>query len=412
MKINMQKIDKGKMLTFKNRLVSKSKDLMKQAVNRLKRHRQFSIAAAVLIGGILVTIIMIALKSEPKKVEYPQLAPLVKTAVIEPQDIEMIIKGYGTVKPKLYVQIVPQVSGRVVSVNPQFRAGGMIPAGEELFRIEPKDFELAVEQAQANVAEMEVKLDIEKSEATVARKEWEQINPGTEPNSALVLREPQIKQAQAQLDSAKAILSKAKLDLERTSIVLPIEVCVTEKKIDLGQYVVSGQAAGSAYGVEAVEIEVPLEDDELAWFSFPDTRAQVKATFAGAEKIFNGVVKRTTGRVDEASRLIYAVVEVVNDPRHSAPNGNLIPGMFVEVNIKGKVLENAFAVKRDWVHNSEEVWVVNGDKLHIRKPKIVRSDEEYAYLTGLSNESIRVITSGLDAVVDGMNVKVIPEKNE
>ncbi len=380
--------------------------LIARTVDFCKRHRQFSISAAIVLSGLLLSVVMYVLRSEPSKVEYPELAPLVKTEILEPCDVEMIIKGYGTVEPKLQVQIVPQVLGTIVKMNSQFRAGGFIAAGEQLFQIEPKDFELAVRQAQAKVAEAEVKLDMEKAEAAVARREWQQINPGTEPDSALVLREPQIRQAQAALYSAKAALAKAQLDLERTSITLPIDVCITAKSVDLGQFVTTGQVAGSAYGIDAIEIKVPLEDSELAWFDLPGSSAQVKSTFAGIEKTFNGVVKRTTGRVDEASRLVYAVVEVQNTSKQKSQTYTLIPGMFVEVNIKGKVLENAFAVKRDWIHNAVELWIVNDGVLHIRTPEIVRADNEYAYIRQGSDSRIEVVTSSLDAVVEGMRVRV------
>lgn len=396
--------------------IEKSQQLKKDAkkwyalsVDYCKRHKQFSISMGIILVGILLAILMTITRSKPKKVVFPELAPLVKTQILEQSDVKMVIRGYGTVKPKVEVQIVPQISGRVVAVHPEFREGGFITAGEQLFQIEPKDFALAVEQAQAKVAEMEVKLDMEKSEAAVAVREWQQINPGTEPDSALVLRQPQIRQASAALDSAKAALAKTKLDLERTSIVLPIDVYVTAKSVDLGQFITAGQNAGSAYGIDAVEIDVPLEDSDLAWFDLPD-EAQVKTDFAGTEKIFEGIVKRTTGKVDEASRLIYVVVEVKNPTRDKSSAQTLIPGTFVEVDIKGKVLKNAFAVKRDWVRNGDELWLVSDDILNIKTVNVVRTDDKYAYIKMDGQEKIEVVISSVDAVIDGMKIRVASDK--
>ncbi len=391
------------------RLKIKTQELYAKAVIFCKQHMQFSISMGIILAGILLAVLMTISRSKPKKAAFPELAPLVKTQVLERCDIPMIIRGYGTVKPKIEVQIVPQVSGKVVSVHPEFRAGGFITAKEALFQIEPKDFALAVEQAQAKVAEMEVKLDMEKSEAAVAVREWQQINPGTEPDSALVLRQPQIRQASAALDSAKAVLAKAKLDLERTNIVLPLDVYVTAKSVDLGQFITAGQNAGSAYGVDAVEIEVPLEDSELAWFNLPD-EAQVKTNFAGTEKVFGGIVKRTTAKVDESSRLVYVVVEVENPTGQKSSAQTLIPGMFVAVDMKGKVLENAFAVKRDWVHNGDELWIVGDGVLNIKPANVVRTDEKYAYIKIDDADKIEIITSNVDAVVDGMKVRIASDK--
>ena len=121
----------------------------------------------------------------------------------------------------------------------------------------------------------------------------------------MVLRDPQIRQAKAQLESAKAQLAVAELNLKRTSLSLPIDVRIISKKVDLGQYVMAGTNIGTAYGTEAVEIEVPLEDEDLAWFDIPENgfsagnvQAEVKARFAGKEYTWPGFVKRTTGQVD------------------------------------------------------------------------------------------------------------------
>ncbi len=391
------------------RLKVKAEKLYAQAVVFCKQHKQFSISIGIILAGVLLAVLMTISRSKPKKAAFPELAPLVKTQVLERSDIRMVIRGYGTVKPKIEVQVVPQVSGKVVAMHSEFRAGGFIKAKEPLFQIEPKDFALAVEQAQAKVAEMEVKLDMEKSEAAVAVREWQQINPGTEPNSALVLRQPQIRQAAAALDSAKASLAKAKLDLERTNIVLPIDVYVTAKSVDLGQFVSAGQNTGSAYGVDAVEIEVPLEDSELAWFNLPD-EAQVKTNFAGTEKVFGGIVKRTTAKVDESSRLVYVVVEVENPAGQKSFAQTLIPGMFVAVDMKGKVLENAFAVKRDWVHNGDELWIVGDGVLNIKPVNVVRTDDKYAYIKIDDADKIEIVTSSVDAVIDGMKIRVASDK--
>ncbi|MBN1787543.1 MAG: efflux RND transporter periplasmic adaptor subunit [Sedimentisphaerales bacterium] len=404
--------DKIKRITMEKLqwLKGKLKKWFALAVEFWKTHKQFAMSVRIILASIILTIIVVFLRSKPEKLDIQELPPLVQTSVIEPGNIEMVVKGFGTVKPKSEVQIVPQVSGKIVSMNPQFRAGGFIKAGEQLFQIEPQDFELAVEQARAKVAEAEVKRDMEKSEATVARREWQQINPGTEPDSALVLREPQIRQAQASLDSAKAALAKAQLDLKRTSITLPIDVCITTKNVDLGQFLTAGVSVGSAYGIDAVEIEVPLEDGELAWFDIPDSSVKVKTAFAGTEKVFDGIIKRTTGKVDETSRLVYVVVEVANPAQSAATTDTLIPGMFVEVNITGRKVENIFTVNRDWVHNADELWVVNDSVLHIKLADIIRADDEFAYIKQGKDSRLEVVTSSVDAVVNGMKVRIASDK--
>ena len=380
---------------------------------------QALLALIIIIVGVLLTFIFIKLRKPPQRMEQEILAPLVKTQQLHVQDIPMVIRGYGTVNPKVEVEMVPEVPGKVVSVHPELKAGGLIRAKEQILQIDPRDYELAVQQANAAVAEAQVKLDTETAEAQVARTEWEELHPNTEPSSPLVLREPQIRRAQALLQYARAQLATAKLRLERTSLVLPFDALIISERVDLGQYVVVGQSLGIAYGIESVEIEVPLEDEELAWFDIfgnpvslngnkppiKHTTAQVNADFAGAEHTWKGRVIRTTGQVDKTSRMVSVVVEVPKPFDTSGGKPPLLPGVFVEVIIEGNILSNAVAVPRDALREGNKVWAVEDGRLHIQTLQIARADRDFIYAISGLNDGAMIVLSSLDTVTEGMKVR-------
>ncbi len=384
---------------------------------------QLLLVVVIVTAGVLIAVVFIKLKKPPQRQEQIVLAPLVKVERLARRDIQMMIRGYGTVNPRLEVEIVPQVSGKVVWVNPQFKAGGFIRSGELIFKIDPRDYELAVRQANAAVAEAQVMLDLEKAEAETAKEEWQQLHPGEEPDSPLVFREPQIRQRQARLESANAGLANADLNLERTQLSLPVDAMVMSERVDLGQYVMIGQSVGAAYGIESMEIEVPLEDKELAWFSIPKSTilangtnssvkgpvARVKADFAGSSNVWQGSVVRTTGQVDIASRLISVVVEVLEPFKDSGSTPPLLPGMFVEVSIEGNILKNAIAVPRDAMHNNNEVWVAKDSQLDVQSLDIVRADRDFAYADSGLDDGDMIIVSSLDTVIEEMKVRIQAE---
>lgn len=377
--------------------------------------KQALIIILIISIAALATLVMVKMRKSPERADTAAFAPLVKVQQLNKQDIQMVVTGYGTARAKVEVEIVPQVSGTVVSLNAQFKAGGFIHAGQEILKIDPRDYELAVRQAQASVADASVKLDMEKAEANVALDEWRHLNPGTEPDSPLVLRKPQIKQAKALLESASAGLASAKLALERTSIKLPIDVRIVRQTVDLGQFVTIGKSVGGAYGTNAIEIEIPLEDKELAWLNIPDERSNfngkgsqvlVKADFAGTKHIWQGYVARTTGQVDKISRLVYVVVEV---PDPFTSDCALLPGLFVEAQIQGTILKNVFAIPRDAIHRQKQgtvIWILNDNKLRITPLDIIRSDNDFAYVRLELENSDKIITSALDVTVDGMKVRI------
>jgi len=381
--------------------------------------RQLLYCLLVLIAGAIIAVIFIVFKKRPERVVSEKLAPLVEVYKVGLKDVPMVIKGTGTVKAKVEVDIVPQVSGKIDLVNPSFRAGGVIEAGQEIIRIDPRDYELAVRQTKSAVADAMVKYDMEQAEAQVALQQWHQLHPDSEPNSPLVLRKPQIRQAEAQVQSAKARLSKTLLDLERTTLSLPIAVRIVKETVDLGQFVSAGQSIGKGYGTKVMEIEVPLEDAKLAWFDIPNridsfdndesgskkTEVEIQAKFAGELRSWTGYVKRTTGQVDMKSRMVTVVIEVPAPFEKAGGKVPLIPGMFVEVAIKGNVLKDAALIPRDAVREGNNVWIVNGNQLHIQSLKIERTDKDFAYVTdGIKNGDL-IVTSSLDVVIDGMKVR-------
>jgi RND family efflux transporter MFP subunit len=384
---------------------------------------QILVAVILLLAGIAGARLLILSKKPPTKAEQAHMAPLVEVERLAKRDIAMTIRGFGSVRPKVQVEIVPQVAGNIVEIHQNFKPGGFIRAGEVIFKIDPRDYELAVQQAHAIVADAQVKLDLQKAEAQVAKSEWKQLNPDTDPPSPLVFREPYVRQAQAALDSANAQLAKAQLNLERTRVSLPIDTVILSEKVDLGQYAGIGQPLGSAHGIELVEIEVPLEDRELAWLSIPAnpapingeasggerSKAQVICEFAGREQTWTGYVTRTTGQVDTASRLVSVVVEVPKPFGGSDGKPPLVPGMFVEVLIKGNTLKDAIAVPRDAIHSADNVWIVRDGSLHIKKIQIARTDEGVAYVTSGVEDGDDIIISALDTATNGMKVRTETE---
>jgi RND family efflux transporter MFP subunit len=392
---------------------------VEETTGRTSKYAQTLLTLLVLVAGVVILSLFMKYRKPPERVETDVAPPLVQVRTLKADDIQMVIQGYGSVTPKTQVQIIPEVAGKVVFVHSELKAGGIIPAFEKIVQIDQRDYDLAVRQAEATVAEATVRLDTELAEAEVARREWRQLHPETEPDSPLVLREPQIRQARAGLESAKAQLAIAQLRLERTTISLPFDVLIADEGVDLGQYVGIGQALATAYGIDAFEIEVPLEDADLAWFDAFEplaaldreteragsVPAQVQAEFAGQAHTWTGKVTRTTGQVDRMSRQIAVVVEVPRPLKKAAGTPPLLPGAFVKVAIAGKTLAGVIAVPRDAVRGERDVWVVNDDRLHIVSLDIVRRDRDFVYvISGLSDGAV-IITSALDAAVDGMAVR-------
>ncbi|RME95278.1 MAG: efflux RND transporter periplasmic adaptor subunit, partial [Verrucomicrobia bacterium] len=297
----------------------------------------------ILAVGALLTGLMIKFR-RPPEVTPPEVSlPLVRVAPLAPTNHQFVVRSQGTVAPRTEIDLVAEVAGRVLRVAPSFRTGGFFEAGELLVQIDPTDYELAVTRARATLAQARTALDREEAEARVAREEWERWGQG-EP-SPLLLREPQLAQARAAVESAKAGLSIAERDLERCRITAPFAGRVRAQRADVGQFVNRGQVVGRIYAVDYAEVRLPLPLEDLAYVELPvayereETPDQgpavtLSARLGGRTWEWQGRIVRTEGEIDARTRMLHAVARVDHPYGRSGERPPLAVGLFVQAAIE------------------------------------------------------------------------------
>lgn len=222
----------------------------------------------VIVFGFLGAHGLSSQATAPKRVEDRVYAPLVRVMKTQVTDAPVVIESNGTLRARTHVQIVPQVSGRVVEIHPGFRSGGSFASGDVLLRIEARDYELQVARTRAEVSSAQTQLSTLSAEAEAAREEWRLLN-GDTPVPTLVGKEPQLLEAQARVDAAKASLDAAKLSLKRTSVTMPWNGRVLKADVDVGAVVNANQPVGSAYATDTFELSASLRQDQLKWIRLP-----------------------------------------------------------------------------------------------------------------------------------------------
>jgi RND family efflux transporter MFP subunit len=386
-----------------------------------KTLRNLLSAVLILVLGLAITVILIKTAKRPERQAPPPSRPLVAVHEVEPDSEPVRVRGYGSVRAKRSVDLVPEVRGRVVEKSPHLEPGAYIERGELLLRIDDTDYVLALEQARANVAQAEVTLAQAEEEALVARREWDQVGAGgfggeqgAEP-TPLVLRIPQLNLAQANLEAARAALRQAEVNLERCTITAPFDGRVLRADVDEGQFLAAGVAVGSLYATDMAEVTVPVADADLAWITVGHqggggVPVDVSAEFAGARHHWQGRAVRLGGAVDERSRLVPVVVEIPNPYRREGDRPALVEGMFVEVEFTAPPPAGAVVIPRTALRPGDQVWVVDAeDRLDIRSIRVARAGVEQAVITEGLEVGERVCVSNLQYVTAGMPVRVAGE---
>ncbi|CAB5146355.1 Probable Co/Zn/Cd efflux system membrane fusion protein [Olavius algarvensis associated proteobacterium Delta 3] len=372
---------------------------------------QFLFTAAMIAGGAAAFLIITANKPELKRTQPAPPVPMVRVMTVEATDLAIPIGGEGTVQPLREIDLVPQVSGKIVEISPALVDGGRFSKGDLLLRIESEDYELAVTLADARVKDAESNLVFTEEEAAAAVEEWRLLERKDDP-PPLVAKIPQLAAARARLAAEKADLKKARLNLARTEVRAPFNGRVSSESVGLGQYVSTGQTLATIFSTNAAEIVVPLEDSALFWFHVPGftpgdgpgAPVRITARIAGRDLTWAGRVVRAEGKMDPRTRLINVVVRVDNPYQRKPP---LAAGLFVTVDIEGQRLTDAVAIPSAALRENRTVWVVGDDGvLSFRSVDVARVMPNQAIIKGGLLSGERVVTSPLRSVTDGMKVRV------
>ncbi len=265
----------------------------------------------------------------------------------------------GSINVRNHVALTPQITGRVATVSANLRAGGSFAADEELLVIETSDFELAVEQALADVASAESTLRLQQAEGDAARSNYAILHPG-EAVPPLVARVPQIEQASARLASALARSKVATLELSRTHFSLPFSGRVTEAAAEVGQVLTKGQPFGKAFALDAVEAVGFISQDDLRRIS---PAAGRRATVRANGEVLSAVVERVSSELDARTRFASLFLSFEEAPA-------LPPGTFVDIEIAGPALPNTYTLPEAVEQVGAEVWIVDGERLEVVRPTV------------------------------------------
>lgn len=397
-------------------------DYIKEQDMAVSAARNGLAAIVVLVLGAALAYALLVGKPKPAPEIAPGYTPpTVQVVAAAPKTMALDVQTQGTVHPHREIQLVSQVSGKVEQVAGQFAQGGFFAAGQMLVKVEDVDYRFAIARAESQVAASRQVLAEEEGRALQAQREWRDL--GSVKANDLFLRKPQIASAKASLKAAEADLSAAQLDLQRTQITAPFNGRIKEKLVDVGQYIAPGAPVATVYDTDVVEVRIPLTDRQVALLELPlrfnsgDAADAIKPAIVVQSRFGNrlwewhGEIVRTDAIIDINSRVVYAVAEV-QKPFESPPGSQrppLSPGLFVQVSVAGRVLDNVTELARSALATDGTVMLVDAEGLaQNRSVEVLQSDAGRVWLRGL-RAGERVIVGQSEPVIAGMGVAIAGE---
>ncbi|MCB1234710.1 MAG: hypothetical protein KDM91_06535, partial [Verrucomicrobiae bacterium] len=144
----------------------------------MKRARAaFQFLASLLVLGGAGSVAWLLLKTAPttEPEDTRQAVKIVRVIDLKPTDERIVVSAWGSVIPAREVTMEPQVSGRVIAQHESLIPGGRLSAGEELVRIDPADYEMALIERKAELEEAHYESEVERGRQLIAKREWEQL---------------------------------------------------------------------------------------------------------------------------------------------------------------------------------------------------------------------------------------------
>jgi multidrug efflux system membrane fusion protein len=328
-------------------------------------------------------------------------ATTVGFAVAEAADIPVNMEALGTVVPQATVRVRPQVNGVLTQVL--FKEGQQVRKGQLLATIDPRSFEMALQQAIGQRMRDEAQL----AAARVTLERFETLlRQDSIARQEVDTQRATVNQLAATVVSSRAAEGTARLNLAYTRIVAPIEGRVGLRTVDVGNQVSQSDTNGVAIitKLTPIDVEFAVPQDNASWLqqnagAFMEVKAfdRTRVTLLDTGVFFSldNQIDTSTGTVRAKARFNNARLQ-------------LFPSQFVNVQLQLRVLKDAVVVPVSAVRQSgsgEYVFVLMQDRT-VKQRQVVRGQmvgDRVQVVSGLQIGE-RVITEGADRLRDGARV--------
>lgn len=372
------------------------------------------LALMVLVGVVLFTVRN--MKGDhlgpPQEIEGKPIYPDISVVTVAPDGYKAVVTGFGEASPHHTLTLVSEVSGRVEKIGAAFETGQILKKGELIVSLDDTEYAAAVATAESELAQSRLELLEEERQVAQARWEWDSSGLKGEPDSELVLRQPQLAVARANVKKGEAELKLSRKNLAKTIVTAPFDCLVVSREVAPGSYLQAGAEIASLYSIDKIEIAIGLSGAE--WDNLPPASEiagyQVEVAAVESGRSWQGRISRVEHHVDSKTRQRTVIVEVEDPLGLSAP---LLPGTFVKVTIPGKSMDNLWKLPGSALSQRGEIWYVTKDNvLASFQAQPLFSDHDSIYVTApdnLAGIAQRVLVHPLSSYLTGMKVNPVQE---
>jgi multidrug efflux pump subunit AcrA (membrane-fusion protein) len=409
--------------------------------------------------GIAAAVWMITTAPGPTQVDSATQVQPVRVMTVAPETIRPTATAWGNLRAARTWVAVAESQGEVIWRHSDLEPGRLISSGTEVLRIDPADYQLALAQAEADLAALEAEdaqltaeaantgriLELERERLALAEADLARTRALTEQGNVPQARADEAERTTllarrtvaelentlalipareariaAQVARTVAAIDRARRSLDRTTLTTPFDLRVTEVAVERFQTVAPGQVLIRGDGIAAVEVvaQLPLEEFRRLIGVVPDDltltemmregpAARIAVTLgplSDPAQTWQARVSRIEGALDARARTVPVVV-TVDDPYEGADPPRrmpLVPNMQVQLRFEGAPLPDALAIPEAALHGGMVRIVGPDDLLELRPVTPAFAQDGRIVLTEGLEPGDRVVLDDIAPAIPGL----------
>jgi RND family efflux transporter MFP subunit len=381
----------------------------------------------VWIGGVLGLLVLglavVLIRPSGKAMGAPPSTPEVQVAQVEQADVPIYGEWIGTLDGLVNADVRAQVTGYLLQQG--YQEGAFVKAGQLLFQIDPRPFQAALDQAQGQLAQAKAalanavavqrrtELDVERYTPLAKEQAASQqdLDNSVQNNLAAIAT---VETAKAQIKTYEAAVETAKINLDFTRLVAPIDGIAGQAQLQVGALVTPGSGVVTSVStVDPIKVYFTVSEPQyLSWrrrFPTESSRAQADKDLRLQLILADGSAYPREGKFYFADRQVNESTGAIRIAGlFSNPNNILRPGGYAKVRAVIRTQPGALLVPQRAVSELQggyQIAVVDGEnKVEVRSVSVGdRVDSRWIITSGL-NPGDKVVAEGVQRMHTGVHV--------
>lgn len=410
---------------------------------------QFVVMIAMISIATALTFSMIGTREQPERRPAFKTSYSIETVIAERSDHQPFLVSYGETVAGRTIDLRPLVSGEIVMVHPNLRAGAKISKGDILFSVDEFNYQGALIEAKANLAQARAKKDENKARITLEQARQDSLKEQrdlaqsdlsrittlresdistqqqvdvrtltlsqreqalTQSDNTIRVEHAKLDQMNAELDRLQWRLDQSKRNLQNTKLIAPFDGIVRSSAAEVGRFVNGNETIISLYEGGVPDVRFTLSDNQYGRIQSDESGMlarpiEIVWNIGGTPQTWQGKINRLGA--DISSRSGGIEVFAILTERASNNASELRPGAFVEVRVPDKLFKDTISIPTSSIYDGTLVYVVKDGKLEERMVLVVSYDDKNALVSTGIEAGDEILITRISEVSAGLNVNVV-----